>query len=99
LADWLLATHSATRLLLAGLCRNRDGLGVEKDMDNVTKFRLPLRKRMLAWFKCSREERLGWMAVAMMFIAIAQEISGHTDRGTFTLCLAMFLLLISKQGA
>ena len=63
---------------------------------NVTKLRQPLKKRIRSWLTFSREDRLGWMVVVMVIVALIMDLRGQTDKATFITSLAIILLLLIK---
>ena len=67
-------------------------------MSNVVKLRQPIRKRLRGWWKFSREDRLGWMAVVMVVVALIQDMRGYTDKATFILGLAIMLMLLANRS-
>ena len=66
-------------------------------MGTVTKLRQPLRKRARSWWKFSREDRLGWLAVVMVIAAMIEDMRGHDDKATFILVLAIVLMLLADR--
>jgi hypothetical protein len=65
-------------------------------MGTVTKLRQPFRKRVRSWWKLGREDRLGWMAVIMVIIAMIEDMRGHDARAAFVVGLAIVMLLLVR---
>lgn len=62
--------------------------------------RLPWHRRAGAWLrkhKLSRRDRMGWLAVAAIIVAIAEDARGHTDKAIYILCIGILLFLLAKD--
>ena len=66
-------------------------------MGTVTKLRQPLRKRARSWWKLSSKDRMGWMAVVMVVLAMVEDMRDHDSKAAFILGLAIVLMLLSDR--
>ena len=67
-------------------------------MGTVTKLNQPFRKRLLAALsKLQPKDGAGLLAGIMVMVGMIEEMRGHTDKATYTVALAIFLLLICDR--
>ena len=69
----------------------------EELLSNVVHLKQPLRKRIKAWLKLSREDRLDWLAIIIFVLALFVDARGQTDKATFMMCILIVLLLLIKR--
>lgn len=70
-------------------------------MSNIVRLRQPFRKqiakRLRALLKMAPRDRLGWLAVVMVAVAMMDEARGNLGHANYILCLAIILLMLAKD--